>query len=119
MTWRALFAWPDPSALFRAVGAEIVKQRAASGDREAQFSQGYRLVKEADGAAGTLMGAGGRSPKAEAGLALGTARFPDSHQSATRRCDHLIVGLRVQTLGGGGHGASGEGGRARARVRYA
>ena len=107
----------NPVVLVRALGAELVKQRAGAGDREAQFSLGYGLVTAADGAAGTKLGAGGRSPKAEAGLALGTARFPVSHQTAMRRCGHLTLKrflktfcLRVPTLGGGRLGASGEGG---------
>jgi len=54
----------DPGALIRALGGEIVRQRAAEGDREAQFSLGLGLLK----AAGTFQG----SPKAEVGLALRT-----------------------------------------------
>jgi len=60
----------DPAALFRALGAEVVRQKADAGDREAQYSQGYRLINEvasADGAG--LSGAAGRSPKVEVGLA--------------------------------------------------
>jgi len=69
MTWRAIFAWPDPSVLYEALGVEVVRQRAAAGDREAQFSLGCQLVSEADGgAAGTSLGAGGRSLKADVGL---------------------------------------------------
>jgi hypothetical protein len=41
-----------PWALFQALGAETLRQRAAAGDREAQWSQGYKLVMEADGGAG-------------------------------------------------------------------
>jgi hypothetical protein len=65
----------DPNVMFRARGAEFVKYRAAAGDREAQYSLGYRLVSESDGGAGTL-GAGGRSAKADVWLALCTAHFP-------------------------------------------
>ena len=74
LTWRAISAWPDPSALIRALGSEVVKQKAAKGEGEAQFSQGCRLVSRADGNTG-LMGASGRSPMAEVGLALSPARF--------------------------------------------
>jgi len=66
----------DPNVLFRALGAEVVEQRAGAGDREAQFSHGYRLLWEADGGAGTKLGAGGRSPKADVGFAHGIAKFP-------------------------------------------
>jgi hypothetical protein len=72
LTWRAISAWPDPSALLDAVGLEVVKQRAAQGDGEAQFSQGCLLVHEADGSTG-LLGASGRSPKSDVGLAFLTA----------------------------------------------
>ena len=60
-TWRAMSAWPDSSALLDALGVEVVEQRAAMGDGEAQFSQGCRLVSEGHGSAGVL-GAGNRSP---------------------------------------------------------
>ena len=66
----------DPNVLFRALGAEIVKQRAGAGDREAQWTLGVQLVNEADGGAGTKLGAGGRSPKADVGFAHGIAKFP-------------------------------------------
>jgi len=67
----------DPFVLFRSLGAEISRQRAAAGDREAQWSLGCQLVIEADGAAGaTALGAAGRSPMANVGLELCTARFP-------------------------------------------
>ena len=66
----------DPWVLVRAVGAEIVRQRARAGDREAQFSQGYKLVSDADEGVGTMLGEGGRSPKADVGFALCTAQFP-------------------------------------------
>jgi hypothetical protein len=71
LTWRAIFAWPDPLALLDALGDEVVKHRAAKGEREAQFSQGCLLVSEAGGNTG-LMGASGRSPVADVGLALST-----------------------------------------------
>jgi hypothetical protein len=73
---RAMPAWPDPSALVRSVGAEVVKQRAAKGEGEAQFSQGCRLVSRADAdaraldGAADLLGASARSPTADVGLAL-------------------------------------------------
>jgi hypothetical protein len=64
------YARPDPSALFLALGAEVVKQKAANGEGEAQFSQGCLLVSGGrDGDAGWL-GASGRSPMANVGLAL-------------------------------------------------
>jgi len=44
ITWRAISAWPDPSALFRALGAETVRRRAGEGDREAQWSLGCCLL---------------------------------------------------------------------------
>ena len=70
----------DPKVLFRAHGYEIVKLRAGAGDREAQFSQGFRLVYEADRAAGaTSLGASGRSPEAYVGFALCSHSFPVSH----------------------------------------
>jgi len=85
MTWRAISAWPDPSALCEALGVVVVRQRAAEGDREAQFSLGYVLVDEADEDAGaTHLGASGRSPKADVGLALCTAQFPVAHQTEMR-----------------------------------
>ena len=66
----------DFNLLFRALGAELVKQRAGEGDREAQWSLGCELMREA----GTgVMGAAGRSPKADVGLALRTAQFPVAH----------------------------------------
>ena len=80
----------DPGVLLRAQGPEVLGQRAAAGDREAQFSLGYLLVRQADGAAGTL-GAGGRSPKADVGFALCTAHFPGRSQTATRPCANLIT----------------------------
>ena len=55
------------------------------GEGEAQFSQGCLLVCQADGAAETPMGASGRSPIADVGLALCTAQFPVAHQP--RRID--------------------------------
>ena len=48
-----------------------MKQRAAKGEGEAQFSQGCLLVNEADGnVAGLSLGASGRSPLADVGLAF-------------------------------------------------
>ena len=68
MTW-AISAWPDPSALIDALGAEVVKQ-ADEGNRAAQYSQGCSLIGEVQGADGAgLSGAAGRSPKVEAGWA--------------------------------------------------
>jgi hypothetical protein len=36
----------DHNVLFYALGPELVKQRAAKGDREAQYAQGYHLLCE-------------------------------------------------------------------------
>jgi len=76
---------PYSSALLEALGFEVVEQRAAKGDGEAQFSQGCLLVSRADGIEG-LMGAGGRSPIADVGLALSTYVIPGSHRTEARRC---------------------------------
>jgi len=66
----------DPSVLFRALGADIVWQRAGAGDMEAQWSLGYPLVNHADQTAGaTNMGEGGRSLHADVGFARCAARF--------------------------------------------
>ena len=78
VTWRAMFAWPDPSALFEALGVEVVRLRAAAGDRDAQWILGWQLVREADGDARPL-GAAGRSPQADVGLALCTDTCPVAH----------------------------------------
>jgi len=86
ITWRAISARPDPSALINALGAEIVQQRAGAGDRAAQFSQGCRLVQEADGGAGTQLGESGRSPKADVRFALCTAQL----LSLSPSCDASI-----------------------------
>ena len=48
-----------------------MKQRAAKGEGEAQFSQGWLLLYEAG-----LLGASGTSNKVDVGLALSTAQFP-------------------------------------------
>jgi hypothetical protein len=106
----------DPAALLQSLGAEIVKQKADAGDREAQFSQGCRLVAEARADDARLSGAAGRSPRALVGLALCVPppltipRCVNGHLT-------IIIIFAVPTLGGGGRGTSGEGGRARARVR--
>ena len=81
------FGVPAGTVHVREIGAENVKRKAAEGDREAQYSQGLRLVRDADGSEGASLGAGGRSSKADAGLvALCTAQFPDatSHQTEMR-----------------------------------
>ena len=66
----------DPWALFRVLGAENVYWKAAQGDREAQFSQGFGLVYEADGAAGeteaTALGTAGSTPRADVGMVFCT-----------------------------------------------
>ena len=92
----------DHAALFRTHGAEIVKQRAAAGDREAQFSQGYRLVCDADRDAGApTLGAAGRSSKADVALEICTARFPGcSPNCDSSKCSSVDQSvLRVPTLG--------------------
>jgi len=82
-------AWPYSSVLFEALGAAVVKQGAAKGDAEAQFSLGSHLVCKADGGVAPL-GSSGRSPRADVGLALCTAQFPVARQTETGRCDHPI-----------------------------
>jgi hypothetical protein len=64
-----------------ALGDSIVKRRAAQGDREALFSWGIRVMSEAPGVVGAPlpMGAGGRSPKAEAGFKRHTLKLPVDH----------------------------------------
>jgi len=69
MIRRAISAWPDPSVLFRALGAEVVKQKADAGDRAAQYSLGCNLLNEAEGVAGAGLGAAGRSTQVKVGLA--------------------------------------------------
>ena len=96
MTWRAMSAWPDPSALILALEDEVLEQRAPKGEAEAQFSLGYLLVSEADGDAGfsgpgTHLGPGGRSPKADAGLALPPNLFQVALRPEARRCHHLTT----------------------------
>jgi hypothetical protein len=81
----------DPDLLVRALGGELVKERAGEGDMEAQWSWGCRLLGELAGAAGTLSAAAGRSPQADVGFALCNARFPFAHQTATRRCGHYLT----------------------------
>ena len=78
----------DPELLLRALGAEIsVKQRAGEGDREAQWSLGCRLMREAEGAAGTPVGTSGRSRQADVGLSPRTVQFPVAHTpEIMRRC---------------------------------
>ena len=80
----------DPTVLTRALGTpEIVRQRAAAGDREAQFSLGYYLMLVADGGAGRPLGVAGRSPKADVRLAICTAQFPVAYQ--TERCQAAVT----------------------------
>ena len=76
----------DPNALVRAFGAKTLKQKADAGDREAQFSLGYWLMCEGGGGEGTLLGASGRSPKADVGSVLCTETFPVAHNTKMRRC---------------------------------
>jgi hypothetical protein len=61
-----------------------VKQRAAKGEAEAQYSQAFLLV-EGDV---SLLGTSGRSPMADVGLKLCNAQFPvapESRKSAKAR----------------------------------
>jgi TPR repeat protein len=59
----------DPKELFDALGPQMFRQRADAGDRDAQYSLGYMLVSEAGGV-GKPLGAGGRSPQSDEGMAL-------------------------------------------------
>jgi TPR repeat protein len=59
----------DANALFDALGPQMVKQRAAAGDREAQYSLGFALVAGAGGV-GKRLGTGDRSPQSDEGVAL-------------------------------------------------
>jgi hypothetical protein len=93
MTGRIISAWPDPSALFDALGEATVLQKAGEGDRDALYSLGCCLVSQADGVAGRTMGlgAGGKSPKANVGLAawhFTTERF---RSLTTPRCVDVHV----------------------------
>jgi len=81
----------NPELLFRALGAETVQQMACEGDRDAQWSLGYRSFRDAEGAAGTYRHRpadrrrqlAGRSPQAEVGFTLCTAQYiPVAHQTA-------------------------------------
>jgi hypothetical protein len=60
----------DPIALYQSLGAEMLKQKAVAGDREAQFSQGCVLLTEASTDDAGFSDVVGRSPKAQVGLAL-------------------------------------------------
>jgi len=83
----AICAWPYPLALVEALGVEVVEQRAAKGEGEAQFSMGCALVSLADGVVGgvgTPLGTAGRSAKADVGLKLCTAQLPVAHQTKAR-----------------------------------
>ena len=73
----------DFQELFRSLGVEKVKQRAAAGDAEAQFSLGFELVSAA-GVPGTPLGAGGRSSQADVGFALLADKFPVAHKTEMR-----------------------------------
>jgi hypothetical protein len=74
----------DPSVLFRALGAEHVKQRAAAGDPAAQFSMGHWILgEENEGTHHTALGAAGRSQKAEA-RSLGW----HAHRNVSGRSQH-------------------------------
>ena len=59
----------DATLLHQALGPDLLKQRATEGDPAAQYSQGHKLMGEAGMAAGErVLGAGGRSPKADVGF---------------------------------------------------
>jgi TPR repeat protein len=64
----------DPNELFDALGPQMVRQRAVAGDREAQYYLGYAFVSEAElagaGDEEVPMGAGGRTPMSDEGVAL-------------------------------------------------
>jgi len=75
----------DPDVLVRALGAEMVKLRARAGDREAQFSLGYRLVNDAESGDGTPLGTT-RSPKTDVGLSHCTAQVPVAHKTEIACC---------------------------------
>ena len=137
----------DSNLLFRALGAEIVKQRAGEGDREAQWSLGRLLVKAADRAARTPVGTASKSPKVEEGLAeeglallekaAGHASYSTSgqdspceegarasrgvvHQGRRGRVAECYVRTRVHARQGGGRGGAelpGGGGLIQARGR--
>jgi len=78
----------DPGILFRSLGANVVKQRAGEGDREAQWSLGGLLLMEADGDSGAPLGTAGRSPKTDVGLHCALHSF----QTLTRlRCVHAVT----------------------------
>ena len=77
----------DQNVLFNALGPELVKQRAAQGDREAQYAQGYQLLCEENEAAGGEMDY--RSPRAEVGLAV-SGRSPDRDACMWSSEDDLI-----------------------------
>ena len=69
----------DPKLLFRALGAATLRQKAATGDREAQFSLGAVLSEVCNvAAAGTPLGGAGVSVRS----ALCTETFSVDHQVA-------------------------------------
>jgi TPR repeat protein len=59
----------DPKELLRALGPQMVKQRANAGNRDAQYSLAYVLVGAAEGV-GVPAGTGDRSPQSDEGVAL-------------------------------------------------
>ena len=58
----------DPSALIEVLGPGALAQKAAEGDRDAQFSLGYMWASSAPAAAAGELDAAGRSPYAKVGL---------------------------------------------------
>ena len=79
--WRTQTA--DPNVMFDAIGPANVSAQASAGDRDAQYSQGYRIMSNAGGASGGPLGGAGRSQLADVVLPLA----PQSFLSLTRlRC---------------------------------
>jgi hypothetical protein len=72
---------PCPWVLVRALGPDLVKQRAEEGDRAAQFSVACSFIGDASGALG-YHPAAGTSPSMDVGLhlALCTLQIPVAHQ---------------------------------------
>jgi hypothetical protein len=88
----------DPTVLHDAVGTETVRQRAGAGDREAQYSLGYRLARAADGTAGSELSAGDRGPKEDVGLTLSHHSFlfkSSNCKASTRSPEVQNIQLRV------------------------
>ena len=66
----------DPHVLINALGPRSLKQKAAEGDRAAQYSLGFHLVSGAGGYTGKVPGgAACRTAEAEVGLEGCTSKF--------------------------------------------